>query len=702
MRPTFSTFKRGALAGLSALAIGLPTLSPGQAMAQSIPPSHTAAAPVSVQPPAGLVIAPGLMRPPENIDPAPLFNDPCTNTVRATTPDQLASILQSAFTGCVVIPRNTVLDMSGYSAIPVHSGVSLIGERGDLGSRPSLATDSKTEGYSLFELTGNDVRVAGLHFRGPARGIRTDIRVYTGAIHVIVDPESKLGRRVLITDNEFDEWTGSGIDVRAIEERHVRLPSEYLDTWARLSREDAGLVRIEHNYFHHNAMDGGGYGVTVGGGAYATIEGNVFDFNRHAVASEGWAHGGYIARFNYVLQGGYTQDGSYNQHFDVHGTDTGDNKGYGGPAGEYYEVAYNAIRGEQGYSCFVICLKTRAAWMLRGAPTDGAYFHDNVAVHDDLDAAVSLKWNKSDTGFGEDEAKFHFHASGNQFDTDHSGELATGDFDGDGRTDVFVANGTAWFFSRAGTGPWEFLHASNKLRSELGFADIDNDGSTDVLYRDPSGNVGYLKSGVVALVPLTTSPVPMNELRFGDFDGDGKTDIFYARNAQWYIWYGSTRMWTAAAASNVTTPALLFGEFDSVRGTDVAAVTSGMWAYSSGGTTPWAKLNNRLETTFVNAVAADFDGDGRTDIAFDKGTQRWTYSPDGRLPLRSLREGAGTTPYGQLHSLLLGDFDGGLRTQVVSFYDPTSVSSGALNNHFVIWRGGIHSLFGKLSGQAMR
>ena len=35
-----------------------------------------------------------------------------------------------------------------------------------------------------------------------------------------------------------------------------------------------------------------------------TIEGNVFEYNSHAVAASGQAYSGYVARFNYVLQGG--------------------------------------------------------------------------------------------------------------------------------------------------------------------------------------------------------------------------------------------------------------------------------------------------------------------------------------------------------------------------------------------------------------
>src|SRR3954452_1793884 len=237
MRPILSAFKRGGLTGASALAIGLSVLIPSQAVAHGAP---SPVAQISVLPPPG------------QIDPrAPAFNDPCVNSVRVTTPAELNATLQSTFTGCVIIPRNASFDMSRFPGMPLRSGVSLIGERGDLGSRPTLFSDPKLEKYALFDLIGNDVRVAGLHLRGPAKGSRSSAQPYTYAIRVAVDPDAKLGRRVLITENEFDEWTGSGVDVPAVEARHVRLPSQYLDTWARLTRADAGLVRIERNYFHH-------------------------------------------------------------------------------------------------------------------------------------------------------------------------------------------------------------------------------------------------------------------------------------------------------------------------------------------------------------------------------------------------------------------------------------------------------------------
>ena len=246
---------------------------------------------------------------------------------------------------------------------------------------------------------------------------------------------------------------------------------------------DAALVNVDHNYMHDNVMDGGGYGFVVGGGAYATAEGNLFDNNRHAVAASGREYSGYVAKFNYVLHNGVKQGNYYNQHFDVHGVGSG---GYGGMAGTYYDISFNTVRGDQGY--YVV--KTRPVLMLRGRPTIGMFFHDNVFVHGDLDAAVALT-----TGglFGHRHRRGRGRRStstsrGNRSDTDYSTEIAHGDFDGDGERDMFVATGSAWWYSRGGLDAVAAAARSTCARGGLAFGDFDSDGKTDVCFVSPSGN----------------------------------------------------------------------------------------------------------------------------------------------------------------------------------------------------------------------
>ena len=106
-----------------------------------------------------------------------------------------------------------------------------------------------------------------------------------------------------------------------------------------------------------------------------------------------------------------------------------------------------------------------------------------MLVHGSLDKAVRfVGFNHAamppSSPVGQQVAKLH--PVGNRFGTDTIRDLATGDFDGDGVTDAFIANGTAWFYSRGGKRPWELLHASTKRIDELGFADVDDDGVTDV------------------------------------------------------------------------------------------------------------------------------------------------------------------------------------------------------------------------------
>jgi hypothetical protein len=481
------------------------------------------------------------------------------DTMVGSAQDLAQHLKDPQFAGRLIIPQDAVWDMGSYPDLPVRSGVSMIGARGALGKRPRLYTNVRNQDFVLFDITGNDVRVESLHLQGPAGGNRAANQRESKAIHILEDADHQLGRRIVITDNELDQWTVASVEAQG-NHRDALLPSDYDPHWALTLPTDAGLVRIESNYIHDNAMDSEGYGVVLRGGAYVTIEGNVFDYNRHAVASDGHAHSGYIAQYNYVLEGGYEDNGSYEQHFDAHGAMASGSQHVGGAAGEYYKIAGNTIRGAQTYGSG--SQSTRPAFDLRGRPAMSADFQDNLLVHGGIKAAIRLRNGADPSLDPNNDATFNLHAVNNQLSTDHSTEIAAGDFDGDGHTDVFVATGAAWFFSRGGAQPWTYLQPSVLLTSELAFADLDNDGTTDVLWRTPSGILEYWKGGRGSAVTLTPVPVTVDMLRFGDFDGDHQTDIFYTLNGGWHIWYSHNHVWGSGAGSSLPLAELLFADFD--------------------------------------------------------------------------------------------------------------------------------------------
>ena len=223
----------------------------------------------------------------------------------------------------IYVADDAYIDLSAMDEpLPLHAGVTLMSGRAGIRGGAVLYTN-RFDTRFLFEVMGNNVKVRGLRFRGPSGSHE---RALTGmaAIRVRVNQ----ARHVEITDNEFWNWTYAGVAVRG----NYSSPDEF----RRMTRDEARQVYIARNYMHHNVRDGLGYGVVVSDGAYAVMEGNVFDYNRHAIASDGSPYTGYVARFNYVLSGGHCQEGKYvscfyNQHFDVHGTGE---DGYGGVAGE--------------------------------------------------------------------------------------------------------------------------------------------------------------------------------------------------------------------------------------------------------------------------------------------------------------------------------------------------------------------------------
>lgn len=57
------------------------------------------------------------------------------------------------------------------------------------------------------------------------------------------------------------------------------------------------------------------------------------------------------------------------------------------------------------------------------------------------------------------------------------------------------------------------------------------------------------------------------------------------------------------------------GDFDGNGTTDVLGIIAGKWMVSYSGTSAWTALPKSLTGTMDGVVVADFDGDGRAEIA---------------------------------------------------------------------------------------
>ena len=107
-------------------------------------------------------------------------------------------------------------------------------------------------------------------------------------------------------------------------------------------------------------------------------------------------------------------------------------------------------------------------------------------------------------------------------------------------------------------------------------------------------------------------------------------------------------------------------------------------------------------------MAADFDGNGETDIAFNDGRD-WRYSADGRSPLTALRDSPSAERllgFPSLKSSLIGRFEAGRGAQVVTFertLTPPPIAQSYPGERLLIWRGlGSSNAFSLHSEQNMR
>ncbi|NPU84133.1 MAG: hypothetical protein HPY65_06565 [Syntrophaceae bacterium] len=232
-------------------------------------------------------------------------------------------------------------------------------------------------------------------------------------------------------------------------------------------------------------------------------------------------------------------------------------------------------------------------------------------------------------------------------------KFVTGDFDGDGRTDymilsintnerfVYRSNGAGNFLSAVRTaGDVSYnLYATWNLTT----GDFNGDGKTDIMWINPTNNkrTVYLSAGNGQFNAGLTSGENVNysayQFTTGDFNGDGRTDYMwvdmYQNKRAVYISSG-TGGFSAPVSTNdgrnysLTTWNVTTGDFNGDGKTDYmwvrgdynqCAVYLGL---GNGGFAP--VVLNTLGSTYSNVWqlhAGDFNGDGKTDIILVKNAE---------------------------------------------------------------------------------
>jgi hypothetical protein len=355
------------------------------------------------------------------------------------------------------------------------------------------------------------VRIAGFRIEGPDQGPQ---EIDQTGIHI----DSCVG--IEIGNMEISGWGGSAISV--IDAFDPELAKATNEDGGRITRPDQ--VKIFGSYLHHNQHPSsgghaGGYGIDLGRGAWAQISHNVFDHNRHAIATNGNV-GGYVARQNLVLENGGIHGRfahEYTHQFDVHGTDhctawpvylgitalaalLGVVVFFINPlAGAIVAVAvfllgsliYYLAPKEAVYNCgyagFQIDVAENAfhyhrgaAISIRGTPRRMATIRRNVFPHDEVyDTGITLYLPFTDAAV-HSASPLNVDVADNVTSVNTSGDYAQCDFDGDGVDDLFLATGVSWWYSSTGQMHWSYLNAKGGRRADFQFGDVNADGRCDV------------------------------------------------------------------------------------------------------------------------------------------------------------------------------------------------------------------------------
>jgi hypothetical protein len=202
-----------------------------------------------------------------------------------------------------------------------------------------------------------------------------------------------------------------------------------------------------------------------------------------------------------------------------------------------------------------------------------------------------------------------------------------GDFNGDGKADIF------WRNTVTGTNSiWLSANSAAKMAVTavagsqwvvVGAGDFNGDGRSDVLWRNTNTGTNSIWLSANSRTPQVTTAreTEWEVAGIADFDGDGKSDILW-RNAE----SGSNVIWksgksgSALAVKAVTDSNWIVagvGDFNGDHKADILwrnSLTGSNAIWRSGNVSTPQSINAARDMNWVVAGVADFNGDGKADI----------------------------------------------------------------------------------------
>ena len=573
---------------------------------------------------------------------------------------ELTNAVNSASTGDIIFLEGDC-DVLVTSTIHISAGITIASDRGNGSSLGAYIIYSPTieTGLPLFDIHVNRVRISGLRIQGH-QDYSYGIQIYNV-------------RSIIIDNNEFYDW----MDVMRIAEFHPVSPS---NEYNALTEQN---YFIHNNYIHHNTYgDHGprGYGISIEN-AFVQIYANQFEYNRHDVAAAGYAHSGFNLYCNIFGDAGVDINGNKQQNIDIHGA-------YG--FAEYYASGFMHIHhndflyenpsgniypvGKPTTLMLVDNNKFKAStiyWINNAAILQRPYtvvqsniaeaYGNLVAVNNTFNGTylgwyVKEDWNPNSTDnfVRIPSSNDLLHGNLNLVSGDFTGswidqqdqilDYYFGDFDGDGKTDIFKSDGGKWYYLPLNT----------------------NYANSWIYLADSQEPLGYLHQ-----VPGTTSLYKyMPNLILDNFNADATTDVFVATGTQWNVSYSATSAWTYYASSGYTLNNTLRGKFfhpsyvNQIM--DVFRTDVGQWYISYDGSAWTPTTTSPLPLSQFKV--GDFDNDGFDDI-FRKTGSNWYYSSNASGSWIYLN-------FSPLHQdkFVIGDFYGDGKSDVIGSLGQWSLS----------------------------